>query len=54
MSKLGLPVTIEPDSQAWHFAWAALARDIPAGDTTGFALEHARTFSMETASGSSA
>ena len=42
MSKLGLPVTIEPDSEAWHFAWAALARDLLAGDTTGFALEQAR------------
>ncbi len=37
-----MPVTIEPDSQAWRLAWAALALDLPAGDTTGFALEQGR------------
>ena len=42
MTEFEEAVAIEPESDAWRLAWTLLGRDVPGGDTSGFAIAHAR------------
>ncbi len=41
MNEIQEAVEIEAESEAWQRAWACLARDVSAGDTTQFTMAHA-------------